>query len=133
MVLHGKLHKLKLLSCYAYQKAIVDTNIPLDVLHEISDYHHVAIMLSPQSMSIDRFFDRGDEEKQFLLRQIQLAESPEKTMANFKACLAKINSKERYDEFLSSGFFTIIRENSSIDTQMETMSMLADHFRFEKR
>jgi len=90
-------------------------------------------MLSPQSMSIDRFFDRGDEEKQFLLRQIQLAESPEKTMANFKACLAKINSKERYDEFLSSGFFTIIRENSSIDTQMETMSMLADHFRFEKR
>ncbi|NLL00696.1 MAG: hypothetical protein GX271_08570 [Clostridiales bacterium] len=34
------------------KKVIVDTNIPLEILREISDYHHVAIMLSPQSMSI---------------------------------------------------------------------------------
>ena len=40
------------------KKVIVDTNIPLDVLKEISAYNHVAVMLSPQSMSVERFFDR---------------------------------------------------------------------------
>jgi hypothetical protein len=115
------------------KKIIVDTNISLDVLREISDYHHVAIMLSPQSMSIDRFFDRDDAEKQFLLEQIQLAENPEKTMANFRECLARINSKECYDEFLNSEFFTIIREDTSIDTRTETMSKLAEHFQLEMR
>ena len=49
------------------KKVIVDTNIPLDILHEISDYNHVAVMLSPQSMSVERFFDRNDPDKQFLL------------------------------------------------------------------
>lgn len=113
------------------QKAIVDTNISLEVLREISDYHHVAIMLSPQSMSIDRFFDRNDDEKQFLLEQIRIAENPEKTMANFKECLARINSTEHYNEFLNSGFFTIIREDTTIDTRVETMSRLAEHFQLK--
>jgi adenylate kinase family enzyme len=113
------------------QKVIVDTNIPLDVLREISDYHHVAIMLSPQSMSVDRFFDRDDAEKQFLLEQIKLSENPEKTMTNFKECLARINSKECYDEFLNSGFFTIIRDDTTIDTRLDTMSKLAEHFLLE--
>lgn len=113
------------------QKVIVDTNIPLGILHEISDYRRVAIMLAPQSMSVDKFFDRDDEEKRFLLKQIQLAENPEKTMANFKACLGRINSKERYDQFLNSGFFTIIREDTAIDTRCKTMNMLAEHFQLD--
>ena len=66
------------------QKAIVDTNIPLSILHEISDYHHVAIMLSPRSMSVEKFFDREDADKQFLLEQIRNADNPEKTMENYK-------------------------------------------------
>jgi len=90
-------------------------------------------MLSPQSMSIDSFFDRDDDEKQFLLEQIQLADNPEKTMDNFKECLARINSKERYNEFLNSGFFTIIREDTTIDTRFETMSRLAEHFQLESQ
>ena len=53
------------------RRVIVDTNIPLDVLHRISDERHVAVMLSPQSMSVERFFDRSDPEKQFLLRVIE--------------------------------------------------------------
>jgi cytidylate kinase len=115
------------------QKVIVDTNLSLEVLREISDYHHVAIMLSPQSMSIDRFFDRDDSEKQFLLEQIRKSENPEKTMDNFKECLARINSKEGYDEFLNSGFFTIIREDTSLDSRIETMNKLAEHFLLEER
>ncbi len=113
------------------QKAIADTNIPLEVLREISDYRRVAIMLSPQPMSVDRFFDRDDVEKQFLLEQIRLAENPEKTMDNFKKCLARINSRERYDEFLNSGFFATIREDAAADSRLETMNRLAEHFQLE--
>ena len=46
------------------RKAIVDTNIPVGILKEISDFRRVAVMLSPQSMSVERFFERGDAEKQ---------------------------------------------------------------------
>lgn len=50
------------------------------MLKEIADYHNVAVMLSPQSMSVDRFFDREDPEKQFLLRKIQEAPDPKAAM-----------------------------------------------------
>ena len=41
----------------AGKPVFVDTNIPLDILREISDHRRVAVMLSPQSMSVERFFD----------------------------------------------------------------------------
>lgn len=110
------------------KKTIVDTNIPLETLKQIADYNQVAIMLSPQALSVDMFFERDDEEKCFLLSQIKQAADPEKTMQNFRNCLAKINSQEIYDQWLNSGFFTIIRENGENDTRLETMNVLAEHF-----
>lgn len=110
------------------KKIIVDTNIPLETLRQIADYNQVAIMLSPQALSVDMFFERGDEEKRFLLSQIKQAADPKKTMQNFKNCLAKINSQEIYDQWLNSGFFTITRENGENDTRLETMNVLAEHF-----
>lgn len=110
------------------QRVIVDTNIPVDILHEISDYSRVAIMLSPQSMSVERFFDRSDPEKLFILSQIEASENPEKTMANYRAGLALINSREKYDEFADSGFFTIVREDNGLDTRREVCDRLAEHF-----
>ena len=53
----------ELISLSRDKKVIVDTNIPLDILKEISDYNHIAIMLSPQSMSVERFFDRSDPDR----------------------------------------------------------------------
>lgn len=111
-----------------FQKVIADTNIPVDILKEIADFHQVAIMLSPHSMSVNRFFDRNDPDKQFLLTQIQKSEDPEKTMQNFRKCLARINSKECYDKFANSGFFTVVRENSNVDTRNEILEILANHF-----
>lgn len=108
------------------RKIFVDTNIPLDVLREISDYDHVAIMLNPQSMSVERFFERADPEKQFLLSKIQESENPEKTMGNFKACIAEINSAEHYREFAESGFFVHVRDGSA--TIEETLAILERHF-----
>lgn len=111
------------------QKVIVDTNIPLDILHEIADYHQVAVMLSPQSMSVDNFFKRDDPDKIFLKEQIMQTEAPFKIMENFKACIAKVNSKEHYDEYAKSGFFTLVRTEVNKDTKDKTLRTLASHFR----
>lgn len=112
-------------------RVIVDTNIPLDLLREISDYRHVAVMLAPEWMSVERFFDREDEEKQFLLQQIGLCENPQATMENFRQCLMKINSPECYQEYAQSGFFTIVRESGERDTREQTLLALARHFGLE--
>ena len=110
------------------QKVIVDTNIPVDVLHEISDYDHVAVLLSPQSMSVERFFDRDDPDKQFLLRVIDSCDDPAAVMENYRQGLARINSQAHYDEYANSGFFTLVRENSDRDTRQEVCDRLAKHF-----
>jgi hypothetical protein len=110
------------------QKVIVDTNIPLDILHKIADYNQVAVMLSPQSMSVAHFFDRKDPDKVFIKQQIMKAENPKKAMENYSECIARINSKEHYDELANSGFFTIVRKDTLTDTKLETLEILAKHF-----
>ena len=117
-----------LISLPKHRKVIVDTNIPLDVLKEISDFEHIAVMLCPQSMSVDRFFDRSDSEKQFLLNVIDSCDEPEKVMANYREGLSRINSKSHYDEYASSGFFTVVREDDGNDTREEVCGILAKHF-----
>lgn len=104
-----------------------DTNIHPETLKAISDYNHVAIMLSDQSTSVDRFFDRSDPEKKFLLDQIGLTRNPEMTMANFRACIAEINSPENYRTLAECGFFVLRRDDNR--TQEETRDLLARHFK----
>ncbi|MDL2318006.1 hypothetical protein LJC74_02765 [Eubacteriales bacterium OttesenSCG-928-A19] len=111
------------------RSVIVDTNIPVDALWHIAGYHQVAIMLSPQSMSVDHFFNRDDPDKRFLWEQIEKADDPAKTLANFRACVARINSQEHYDSFVNSGFFTIVRTDPEKDTRAETLAALEAHFR----
>ena len=109
------------------KKIFVDTNIHTDTLWKISDPDHVAIMLAPQSTSVDRFFDRSDPDKQFILQQIDAAEDPEKTMKNYRECLALINSQDKYDAFANSGFFTLVRDDNR--TPEETLAVLERHFK----
>jgi len=111
------------------RRIFVDTNISVDILREIASWDHVAIMLSPQSMSVDRFFDRSDPEKQFILRQLQAHPDPQWAMANYRACLERINSREVYDSFADSGFFTHVRTEES--TIQGTLAILARHFGLE--
>lgn len=108
------------------KKIFVDTNISLETLREISDYQHIAVMLCPQSMSVERFFDRSDPEKRFILDQINQADNPEKAMENYRKCLEKINSKEVYDRYANSGFYTIVRDDNS--TIEKTLLKLKTHF-----
>ena len=108
------------------KKIFVDTNIAPEWLKKIASWDHVAILLSPQSLSVERFFDRPDAEKQFLYRQILEGPDPEGTMANFRACVALANSRSRCEAFVDSGFFTHLRtEESTIEG---TLAALETHF-----
>lgn len=118
----------ELISIAQEKKVIVDTNIPIEILKEISDYHHVAVMLSPQAMSVERFFDRSDPEKQFLLSVIDSCDDPEAVMENYKKGLALINSQENYDMYANSGFFTLVREDDGKDTREYVCGLLEKHF-----
>ena len=118
----------ELLSISKDKKVIVDTNIPIDILKEISDYNHVAVMISPLSMSVERFFDRNDPEKLFILNTIESCENPAEVMENYKKGLALINSQENYDLYVKSGFFTVVREDNQKDTKEEVCEKIAKHF-----
>lgn len=117
---------LELTSKYPDKKIFVDTSIPMEILKEISDYDHVAVMLSEKQMSVDRFFERYDYEKQIIFRAIKNSKNPEATMANYRKILEKLNSQERYSEFLNSGFWVFKRDDSL--TLEQTMQCLEKHF-----
>ena len=83
-------------------------------------------MLADPQISVSRFFERQDEEKQFLYRLIMEEPDPEKAMDNYCRGLARINSLEKYDRFLHSGFPVILRDESR--TPQETLSLVEDVF-----
>lgn len=98
----------------------VDTNISIETLSKISDKDHILFMLADPDISVNRFFERPDKEKQFLYKLLLNEEEPHKALLNFRNCLKRINTKERYDEFLNSGFNVIIRnEERTIEETLE--------------
>ena len=92
------------------RKIFVDTNISIETLHKISDEHHVLVMLSDPQISISRFFDRPDPEKQFLYQLMLEEADPQAALDNYREILTRICSKEAYDELLNSGFEHIFRD-----------------------
>ena len=76
------------------KKIFVDTNIPIEILHEVSDENHVLIMLADPNISVQRFFERSDKEKQFLYQLLLKEDNPEDAVINFRECLKRINSQE---------------------------------------
>ena len=110
------------------RRVIVDTNILPDVLREISDYRHVAIMLcDPPDVTRTRFFDRDDPDKKFMLEQIALCPDPEAARRNFDSWL---DYRPPIEEDWS-GFFTLTRSDFEHDTREETLAALAKHFELE--
>lgn len=77
-------------------------------------------MLADPDISVRRFFERPDKEKQYLYQLMLEEEDPEAALANFRKCLELINSKESYDHMRDSGFNVIYRdENRSIEDTMK--------------
>lgn len=108
-------------------KIFVDTNIPVEVLKQISDEDHVVIMLADPDVSVNRFFDRPDKEKQFLYRLLLGENNPDQALENFRECLKRINSQENYDRFLHSGFHVILRDAQR--TAEETLLIVENRFK----
>ena len=59
------------------KKIFVDTNISIETLRKIAKHDHVLIMLSDPDISVRRFFERPDKEKQFLYQLIMEEPDPE--------------------------------------------------------
>ncbi|MBT3320355.1 MAG: hypothetical protein HN948_07180 [Clostridia bacterium] len=110
------------------KKVIVDTNIPINILNEIADYHQIAIMLSNESMAVNKFFDREDEDKKFLLEQINKCPNPREVKENFIAGQV-LHHKSDYDMYLNCGCYTIIRDNLDECFIDKAMPKLAKHFK----
>lgn len=89
----------------------VDTNISLDTLKLIAPPQHVLIMLADPEVSVRRFFERPDLEKQFLFRLLMAEDNPEQAMENFRQGLMRVNSPQRYQRFLNAGFPVIHRDD----------------------
>lgn len=112
------------------KKIVADTNIPPDILREISDYDHVAIMLcDPPDISSKRFFDRDDPDKKFMMEQIKLCKDPDATLKNFYSWLS-YRSPMEFD-WDHTGFFTYTRTDFEKDTREEVLQILAKHFGLE--
>jgi len=79
-------------------------------------------MLADPEISVKRFFERPDREKQFLYRLLMEEADPAAAIENFRACLARINSVNHYNTFLHSGFQVVIRNDRR--TIEETMAMI---------
>ena len=108
------------------KKIFVDTNISIETLHSISDEDHVIVMLSDPQISVSRFFDRPDPEKQFLYKLMLEEPDPQAALDNYRKILTRINSKENYDKLENSGFKVIYRdENRSED---ETVKLAEEIF-----
>ena len=104
----------------------VDTNISIETLKRIAPEDHVLVMLADPQISVRRFFERPDREKQFLYRLIMDEPDPEKAMENYRKGLMLINSQENYDHYLHAGFHVIIRDESR--TIMQTLELVEKAF-----
>ena len=84
-------------------------------------------MLTDPTISVNRFFERSDKEKQFLYKLLLEEENPTYALENFRECLKRINSVDNYNNFLNSGFNVLIQdENRTIE---ETLKLVEEKFK----
>lgn len=112
--------------CAQGKPVFVDTNISPETLARISDRSHVLVMLADPEVSVRRFFERPDREKQFLYRLLLEEPDPERALENFRRCLERVNSRERYDSYLHAGFPVLLRDDGrSVE---ETLALVEECF-----
>ena len=116
--------------CRQVRPVFVDTNISVGTLRKITPHDHVLVMLADHDISVRRFFERPDPEKQFLYRLIMEEEDPEKAMENYRQGLMLINSREAYDRLLHSGFRVIFRDDDR--TVAQTLALAERAFGLDK-
>ena len=96
--------------CAQGKPVFVDTNISVGTLREITPHDHVLVMLADHDISVRRFFERPDPEKQFLYRLMLEEPDPRAALDNYREILTRVCSRESYDELLRSGFSVLFRD-----------------------
>ena len=109
--------------CRQGRPVFVDTNISLETLKTVAAPGHVLIMLADPEISVRRFFERPDRDKQFLYRLLLDEPDPGAAMENYRRGLMRIHSHERYDRFLYAGFPVLLRDE---DRAVEETLALAE-------
>ncbi len=117
-----------LISVSKDQKVIVDTNLSPRTLERISAYNRTAFMVSEESLSVQKFFDRMDPEKNMILKTIRNMPNAEEAYRNFQSCIARVNSRAHFEKYQNSGFFTLHRKESDGDTKDQVLRALSKHF-----
>ena len=115
--------------CAQGKPVFVDTNISLETLRDIAPPGHVLIMLADPQISVRRFFERPDKEKQFIYQLLMEEPDPEAALARYRRTLELINSREEYEKFLDSGFPVILRNEDR--TVEETLALAEDVFQLK--
>lgn len=105
----------------------VDSNISPETLKTVAAPNHVLVMLADPDVSVRRFFERPDREKQFLYQLIMEEPNPEQALENFRQGLMRTNSQERYERFLHAGFPVILRDETR--TVAQTLALAEEIFR----
>ena len=112
--------------CSRGRPVFVDTNISPETLRTVAAPGHVLIMLAAPEISVSRFFERPDREKQFLYQLLLDEPDPAAAMENYRRGLMRINSQERYNRFLHAGFPVLLRdENRTVE---ETLALAEKAF-----
>ena len=87
-------------------------------------------MLADPQVSVNRFFERPDKEKQFLYQLLLKEDNPELTLDNFKKCLERINNQEVYDYYMNCGFNVLVRDDNR--TIKETLDIVIGKLKLNK-
>ena len=112
--------------CRRGKPVFVDTNISPETLRTVAAPGHVLIMLADPEISVSRFFQRPDREKQFLYQLLLDEPDPEAALENYRRGLMRINSRVRYDRFLHAGFPVLLRDEDR--TVEETLFLVEKRF-----
>ena len=112
--------------CRKGRPVFVDTNISPETLKTVAAPGHVLILLADPEISVRRFFERLDREKQFLYQLIMDEPDPSAALENYRRGLERINSLARYDRFLHAGFPVLLRDESR--TVEETLALVEEIF-----
>ena len=104
--------------CRQGKPVFVDTNISMETLKKVALPGHVLVMLADPEISVRRFFERPDREKQFLYQLMLEEPDPEAALSNYREILRRVCSRENYEELERSGFRVIHRDENR--TEQET-------------
>lgn len=104
---------------------IADTNIPVDILRDITDYDHVVVLFAPEEMTRKHYFDREDKDDVF---QLIMSFPDGEALFNNVVEALHYDVDSRIREYKNSGFLYIERKDD--DTIEKTLKRIEQHFGF---